>query len=119
MSSLAKRATAIPRSGNSTRIVAFPAPATLGHRLESGVPCPALNLHPAHLATHQSAAGRGFSAQFIQVTRREPGECEFHASCHLLIAYERGIRSAGDTVVEGLPRSSQEGLGDNPHSQEA
>src|SRR3978361_1153859 len=45
-------------------------------------------------------------ADTIQVTRREPFEYGFHAWRHLLIIYERAARDDGETLVEGLPRST-------------
>jgi AraC family transcriptional regulator len=40
------------------------------------------------------------------VTRRETFECGFQARRHLLIAYERAEREDGETLIEGLPRST-------------
>lgn len=67
---------------------------------------PAPSLRPADIARRQSAAWSGLGADSVQVTRHEPFEYEFRAPFHLLIAYERASRDAGETCLEGLPRSS-------------
>ncbi|HEX9489087.1 MAG TPA: hypothetical protein VF930_02310, partial [Stellaceae bacterium] len=48
----------------------------------------------------------GLGADNVQVTRHDPFEYEFRAPFHVLIAYERASRVAGETFLEGLPRSS-------------
>ena len=45
-------------------------------------------------------------AELVQATRRERTEFHFEAPVHLLALFERGARSAGESCVEGLPRSS-------------
>jgi hypothetical protein len=56
------------------------------------------------------AEHRWVSADFcpnrVTVTRREKFEYGFQAPRHLLIAYERGEQEAGETLIEGLPRST-------------
>jgi AraC family transcriptional regulator len=46
------------------------------------------------------------TAEIIQTTRRERIDFRFRAPVHLLIVAEQGIRAAGETLVEGLPRST-------------
>jgi AraC family transcriptional regulator len=41
-----------------------------------------------------------------QATMREKIEFRFRAPLHLLAVCDQGMRSDGDTFVEGLPRSS-------------
>ena len=48
----------------------------------------------------------GMAAEIVQATRRQGTEYRFRAQRHLLAVYEQGVRSDGDTFVEGLPRSS-------------
>jgi AraC family transcriptional regulator len=70
-------------------------------------PLPALRLRPADSAERQTTAWRDLSIETIQMGRRhEPFEAEFHAPVHMLIAYERGSRSAGETSVGARPSSA-------------
>ncbi len=48
----------------------------------------------------------GMAAEFVQATRRERIEFRFRAPCHLLVVYEQGERGDGETLIEGLPRST-------------
>jgi AraC family transcriptional regulator len=90
----------------SNRIIAFPVPTSAGEAASPQPSRPALRFRPADIARCRSSRWSGLAADIFQVTRHEPVEYEFCAQFHLLIAYERGSRSAGETVVEGLPRSS-------------
>ncbi len=78
--------------------------AASGERRSPSLPAP--SLCPADIARCRSAAWQGLGADSVQVTRHEPFEYEFRAPFHVLIAYERASRSAGETCLEGLPRSS-------------
>src|SRR6266851_6265771 len=92
-------------SGTSNRVIVFPAPrAPVPAPLECSFQAP--SLRPADIVRRQSMAWAGFSAENVQVMRDEPFEYEFRAPFHLLIAYERASRVAGETFLEGLPRSS-------------
>src|SRR5712675_2135067 len=48
----------------------------------------------------------GMAAEIVQATRRERLEFRFRGARHLLVLCEQGVRSEGDTFVEGLPRST-------------
>jgi len=112
MNRFARIATAALRRGpgDPTRILAFPAPRASTQDADLGACRPALSLHPGDGAKRQSMAWVGLSGEIIQVTRHEPFEYEFRDQCHLLIAYERGSRDAGETLVEGLPPSRLRGF---------
>jgi AraC family transcriptional regulator len=45
------------------------------------------------------------AAEIVQATRPEKMVFRFRAPLHLLAVYEQGIRSDGETFVDGLPRS--------------
>jgi AraC family transcriptional regulator len=62
---------------------------------------------PESLVRRQLAAWRGMSAEVVQLSRLEPFEYRLRARHHLLIASHRGERRDGETVVEGLPRSTR------------
>lgn len=53
-----------------------------------------------------AAAWSGMSAEIVQITGRERVEFRFRAHVHLLILHEEGTRQNGETVVEGLARST-------------
>lgn len=72
----------------------------------SDSPLPALRLRPADIAERQTVTWRNLSIENIQTVRHEPFEYEFHAPVHMLIAYVRGSRSAGETSVGNLPSST-------------
>jgi AraC family transcriptional regulator len=44
--------------------------------------------------------------EVVQAIGHEKVEIHFRASAHLLIAYEEGVRGNGETLIEGLPRST-------------
>jgi hypothetical protein len=53
----------------------------------------------------EQICGGGLSARCRAAPRREKLEFRFRAPLHLLTVCDQGIRSDGDTFVEGLPRS--------------
>ena len=61
---------------------------------------------PSEVVRRHSAAWSGLHVETVQVVRHKPFEYSFRAPCHLLIAAELGERIDGETVVEGLPRST-------------
>src|SRR5262245_29339856 len=50
--------------------------------------------------------GDGMMAELVQSTSREKIEYRYRGSSHLLVAWEKGIRSDGETFVEDTPRST-------------
>jgi AraC family transcriptional regulator len=46
------------------------------------------------------------AAEIVQMTRRERIDVRFRAPVHLLVIVEQSVRTAGETSVEGLPRST-------------
>jgi AraC family transcriptional regulator len=95
------------QAGAGGDVIPFPhaavAPAASGHAPEAMAP--RVLIRPADASRRQSAAWRGISGDVVAIMRHEPFEMSFRASCHLLIAQERGCRSDGETVVEGLAPS--------------
>lgn len=53
----------------------------------------------------RTRAWDGVVAEIVQTTKQARLEFHYRGPRHLLVAYERGARSDGDTFVEGLPRS--------------
>ena len=66
----------------------------------------AVKVSPANVAKHHRVHRAGLGAEIVQVTRRERTEFHFEAPVHLLVLFERGSRTSGESSVEGLPRSS-------------
>jgi len=111
MISLAQIATVAAPAGigasGGTANVAPPATrCALREPMRPDMPLPTLRLRPGESTERQTMAWRGFSVETIQLGRHEPVEFEFHAPVHMLVAYERGSRSAGETSVGELPPST-------------
>src|SRR3978361_2100288 len=65
-----------------------------------------VEISPSDIVRRQSANWGAIQADTVRVTRRETFEYSFQARRHLLIAYERAERDDGETVIEGLPKST-------------
>src|SRR5580704_7745899 len=65
----------------------------------------AVEVYPPDVVQRRAVAWDGLAAEVVQATRREKLEFCFRAPIHLLTVCDQGIRSDGDTFVEGLPRS--------------
>jgi AraC-like DNA-binding protein len=63
-------------------------------------------IHPADAVTRRIVTWDGMAAEIVHATRRERMEFRFRGTWHLLVLCEQGVRSDGDTFVEGLPRST-------------
>jgi AraC family transcriptional regulator len=61
---------------------------------------------PSEIVRRHSVAWTGLHVETVQVMRHKPFEYRFRVPCHLLIAAELAERYDGETVVEGLPRST-------------
>jgi AraC family transcriptional regulator len=65
-----------------------------------------VGISPPEIVRRHSMAWPGLQVETVQIMRHTPFEYGFRAPCHLLIALELGERHDGETVVEGLPRST-------------
>lgn len=65
-----------------------------------------VQISPPDIVRRRSAEWGGIRAEAIEVTRREPFDYKFHGPEHLLIMSERASRDDGETLVEGLPKST-------------
>jgi AraC family transcriptional regulator len=61
---------------------------------------------PSHAVTRQRLAWDGMAIEVVQAVGHEKVEISFRAPVHLLVAYEEGVRGNGETLIEGLPRST-------------
>jgi AraC family transcriptional regulator len=64
-----------------------------------------VQVFPADVVKRRTVTWDGMAAEVVQATRREKLEFRFCAPLHLLAVCDQGMRSDGDTFVEGLPRS--------------
>ena len=62
---------------------------------------------PESIVHRQPSSWRGLDAEVVQLSRLEPFEYRLCGPRHLLIASHRGERNDGETLVEGLPRSTR------------
>src|SRR6195952_5486258 len=65
-----------------------------------------VDISPPDIVRRQSADWGAIQVDTVRVTRRETFEYSFQARRHLLIAYERAERDDGETLIEGLPKST-------------
>jgi AraC family transcriptional regulator len=72
----------------------------------SPVPPAIVTISPSDIARRRLANWGIIQADVVKVTRRETFEYGFQARRHLLIAYERAEREDGETLIDGLPRST-------------
>jgi AraC family transcriptional regulator len=77
----------------------------LGTGWTSSLP-PVVQFAPPDIARRRIATWNGIQTDAVEVVRRVPFEYGFRASRHLLIMCERAERDEGETVVEGLPKST-------------
>jgi AraC family transcriptional regulator len=65
-----------------------------------------VEISPRDSVRRHGRSWNGVSTEIMQATRQERIDFRFHGPRHLLIAYEKGSRTAGETEVEGAPRSA-------------
>jgi AraC family transcriptional regulator len=85
------------------RILEMPVP-------PQSVVCAPVEFRPADIAERAITRWNGIVADSVAMVRREPYEYRLHASCHLLIMAERAERDDGETLIEGLPKSTRRKL---------
>jgi len=65
-----------------------------------------VEISPPDIARRRLANWGAIQGDTVKVTRREAFEYGFQARRHLLVAYERAERHDGETLIEGLPKST-------------
>jgi AraC family transcriptional regulator len=65
-----------------------------------------VEISPPDIARRRLAHWDSIQADDVRITRRETFEYGFQDRRHLLIAYERAERDDGETLIEGLPKST-------------
>jgi len=66
----------------------------------------AVGIFPSDTVTRRRLASDGMAIEVVQAVGHEKVEFRFRAPVHLLVAYEEGVRENGETLIEGLPRST-------------
>ena len=64
-------------------------------------------ISPTEVAKRRAVSWRGARAEAVECASVVKSDFRFRAGSHLLVAYEQGSRSDGETFVEGLPRSAR------------
>jgi AraC family transcriptional regulator len=72
----------------------------------SSSPPSIVEISPPDIARRRLTNWGAIQADTVKVTRRETFEYGFHARRHLLVVYERAERHDGETLIEGLPKST-------------
>jgi AraC family transcriptional regulator len=80
--------------------------ADVSARFAPGIACSPVEFSPSDIARHDITRWNGIKMDAVEIVRREPYEYGAMSACHLLIMAERGERDDGETLVEGLPRST-------------
>jgi len=65
-----------------------------------------VEISPPDIVRRHTFTLESMTVEIVEATGHERMECRFRGSRHLLVVCEQGVRSRGDTFVEGLPRSS-------------
>src|ERR1700730_19240494 len=65
-----------------------------------------VDISPPDIARRRQTTWGAVQADNVRITRRETFEYGFQERRHLLIAYERAERDDGETLIEGLPKST-------------
>jgi AraC family transcriptional regulator len=80
--------------------------AMFGSSAERGIPEPAVKISPEGAARRHSVSWHGLTAESIYAPAASRIECQFRASFHLLVMYIDGVRSDGETSIDGLTPST-------------
>jgi AraC family transcriptional regulator len=65
-----------------------------------------VEISPPDIARRRQTTWGAIQADNVRITRRETFEYGFQERRHLLVAYERAERDDGETLIEGLPKST-------------
>lgn len=68
--------------------------------------CNAVRFSPDSIARRQIVNWTGITSDIVKVLRNKQFEYDYKADCHLLIMSERADREQGESLIEGLPKST-------------
>jgi AraC family transcriptional regulator len=67
---------------------------------------PTVDIAPNRAVTRSGMEWHGMGVELVQSMTHERVDHSFRSPLHLLAAYQHGVRRAGESCVEGLPRST-------------
>lgn len=67
---------------------------------------PTIEIKPLNVVMRRASSWNGMKAEIVHAAQRQKLELHFRSPWHLLVLYEEGARSDGDTLVEGSPRAT-------------
>jgi AraC family transcriptional regulator len=67
---------------------------------------PLVQVSPSDAVSRRTVSWPGMAMEIVQANRRGRLDYRYCAPVHMLAVYERGVRHAGCTVIEGLPAST-------------
>jgi AraC family transcriptional regulator len=67
----------------------------------------AVEIFPSYAVARRRLAWNAMAIEVVQALTHDKIELRFRGPRHLLVAYEEGIRGNGETLIEGLPGSTQ------------
>jgi hypothetical protein len=70
-----------------------------------------MTVTPRAAASRRRADWRGLAGEVVQFTGTAPFEYHFQGQVHLLTSYERAVRSAGETWIDGRQVSTRHDFG--------
>jgi AraC family transcriptional regulator len=97
---------ATPSSSTPAVATAVAANALAQHTAAPRSGCAPVQFSPPDIAQPDIRQWNGIQTDTVEIVRREPYEYRLHAGCHALVMPERAEREDGETLVEGLPRST-------------
>ena len=81
-------------------------PSKLSHFHSGAVMDQAVGIFPSDAVARQGLAWGGMAVEVVQAITHERVEFRFRGFQHLLVVHEEGVRASGETLIEGLPRST-------------
>jgi len=100
-----EHAPAFELSSYATRHLFVP-PACEHHRTANHSADPVVQVSPPDAVSRQTAGGTGMAVEIVQDNRRGRIDYRYCSPLHMLVVHERGVRHAGCTAIEGLPKST-------------
>jgi AraC family transcriptional regulator len=86
-------------------VIAWQPPRRQNGGLENTVD-PVIDIFPLGVAMRRTMAWRGMLVELVHTLRRDRTEIRYRGPRHLLMAHEQGARLEGETLLDGVPRSS-------------
>ena len=75
-------------------------------RTRPDVPLATVEISPPEFVRRRVIGCDGLTAESIQTVSHAKIECSFHGPTHLLVIYEDGARTDGQTCIQGMPRAT-------------